>query len=667
MSQNRQSFFQSLGFRVAIYITLIELVMLTIIGFIYFNSFNTEVERRLRENILLPAQLVNDGVLEYASLAELEQLSVLIGEEIVNSFVIGVNNNIFYSLNGDYTGTAFSDFTETLAEPIKLADITESTILGNSNNDNLIAVAPLLSQDGRTVRFYSFIEISDKATQARRDELLQNYILAIVVTVIVSSLVIFVAFNQIIFSRIRVTLSALQAVTAGALSTRIPIKTKDEIGVLQLNTNIMVARLEELVNTLEKRVADRTRDLKISADVSRQIANILDTSELLTELVKRTATEFGFYQVSIFEYDPLKGELRMVATHGHAGQKMLEDGKLFHVGDVGIVPASARTRQATMTNDVAHGQSHAYNPLLPDTQSELALPILYGGDLLGVLDLQSEIPNRFNQSDIELFSAFADQISTAFGNATLFEQVIEAQQAAEKADRAKSAFLASTSHELRTPLNAIINLTSFVKRGTMGPTTPRQEEILGLVMQSGQSLLALINDVLDMSKIESGSLKLYIESDIDIHPIIKHVIGTVESLLTDKPVTFSVDMPPTLPLLAVDKHRFQQILLNILSNACKFTEKGEIRMKITTDDQNLAVSVKDSGVGISKEDMGKVFEKFVQTESGLRQSGGTGLGMPITKNLVEAHGGQIWLESEFGIGTTFYFTIPLVAQTEAVL
>jgi signal transduction histidine kinase len=252
-----------------------------------------------------------------------------------------------------------------------------------------------------------------------------------------------------------------------------------------------------------------------------------------------------------------------------------------------------------------------------------------------------------------IFNGMAEQIEKRVAELQI------ARERAEKSDQIKSAFLASMSHELRTPLNAVINFTRFVVDGDTGPVNTEQAELLTEVVNSARHLLNLINDVLDMSKIEAGSLNLFIEDNIDVHSILNSVLNTGRGLLNDKPIEFKTDIPATLPPLRGDRQRILQILLNIVSNACKFTQRGEIKLQVHTDGGQLQVSVMDTGPGIAHDDQELVFEAFKQTRTGMRQGGGTGLGMPIAKSLVEAHGGRIWLESEPNQGTTFYFTLPV--------
>lgn len=243
-----------------------------------------------------------------------------------------------------------------------------------------------------------------------------------------------------------------------------------------------------------------------------------------------------------------------------------------------------------------------------------------------------------------------------------------AKEAAERANSVKSAFLASMSHELRTPLNAILNFSQFVASGMLGPVNEEQIDMLEKITSSGKHLLNLINDVLDISKIESGSLRLFLEDNVDLTPEAQAVADTAKALVAGKPVQLALNVAPNLPRLIADKRRIRQIMLNLVSNACKFTETGRVVISLDTTDDEIRFSVQDTGPGIAREEFGLLFESFRQTRVGARQGSGTGLGLVISKRLAEAHGGRLWLESEVGVGSTFYVALPIVsAELTALL
>lgn len=234
-----------------------------------------------------------------------------------------------------------------------------------------------------------------------------------------------------------------------------------------------------------------------------------------------------------------------------------------------------------------------------------------------------------------------------------------AREQAERASRVKSMFLASVSHELRTPLNAIINLTKFVGLGMYGPVNGEQQDILSKVEARSKHLLNLINDVLDISKIETDSLELFIETDVRVDEIVNLAVETAQNLHPSKPIKITCEIAPDLPTLVGDAQRIQQIILNLLSNACKFTEQGEIHVRAEQRHEEILISIADSGPGISPDNHALIFEAFRQTKEGLRKGEGTGLGLAISLRLAEAHGGRVWVESELGHGATFYVALPL--------
>lgn len=237
-------------------------------------------------------------------------------------------------------------------------------------------------------------------------------------------------------------------------------------------------------------------------------------------------------------------------------------------------------------------------------------------------------------------------------------ELIEARNIAENADRIKSEFLAHMSHELRTPLNAILNFTAFVADGLMGDVNEEQVDTLQKVMDSGNHLLSLINDILDISKIEAGMMNLFVE-EVDLNTTLKGTFSTAKGLVKDTPVELVAEIDDDLPLIMGDKRRIRQIFLNLVSNAVKFTPEGQIVIRAHQKNGEIHIAVKDSGIGIAPEDQPMVFQAFRQAQHDLQNVTGTGLGLPICKHFVEAHGGKLWLESEVGVGSTFYITLPI--------
>lgn len=449
---------------------------------------------------------------------------------------------------------------------------------------------------------------------------------------------------------------------AGNLGHRITLSTaeNDEISGLGSTFNQMADQLKALIENLEERVNNRTRDLEVAAEVSRQVASALDLNLLLRNVVERTYNGFNLYHVAVFLYDGSSSILDYREGSGEEGKHFKDEGIHLSVNNMaGLIPQAARTRQVVLANDVSTVPEYVISSRLPDTRSELVLPMMVGNRLLGVLDLQSTQCNQFKPDDLRIFTSIAEQAAVAVQNAYLYEQQVKAAEELRAVDTVKSQFLASVSHELRTPLNAILNFTEFVAMGLLGDVNSEQVDALNKVLDSGRHLLALINDVLDITKIQSGMMKLLPETNINLKKDLDAVIDTVPPLLQDKPVKFITEIDENLPLIQGDRRRIRQILLNLLSNAAKFTEEGSITLRVRHLENEIEFAVIDTGPGIDRKDQQRIFEPFQQTETGIRHMSGTGLGLPISKRLAEAHSGKLWLESEPGKGAAFYFSLPL--------
>lgn len=269
----------------------------------------------------------------------------------------------------------------------------------------------------------------------------------------------------------------------------------------------------------------------------------------------------------------------------------------------------------------------------------------------------------WTEEDRALAEAVSTQLAVALQDARSNQLTQNALAEMREADRLKTQFLANMSHELRTPLNSIIGFSRVILKGIDGPITPQQEEDLKAIYNAGQHLLGLINDVLDLSKIEAGKVELAF-GEVELKEILRGVMSTAEGLVKGKPIELITDIPDELPKITADSIRLRQVLLNLVSNAVKFTERGQIGVSARTIDSGgrpeIVVAVFDTGPGIAPDDQRKLFEPFSQVDtSPTRKTGGTGLGLSICRHLVELHGGRIWVESVPGEGSTFAFTLPV--------
>jgi signal transduction histidine kinase len=260
---------------------------------------------------------------------------------------------------------------------------------------------------------------------------------------------------------------------------------------------------------------------------------------------------------------------------------------------------------------------------------------------------------------VQLLTTFGDQAVIAIENVRLFDEIQEKSRQLAEASQHKSQFLANMSHELRTPLNAILGYTELIADGTYGEPTEKMLGVLKRLETNGKHLLGLINDVLDLSKIEAGQLVLEL-GDYSLREVAQTVYNAVEPLAADKKLSFRAEIAPDLPRGRGDERRLTQVLLNLVGNAIKFTDSGEVVINGRAGNGSFTLSVRDTGPGISAVDQVKLFQEFQQADNSItRKKGGTGLGLAISKRIVEMHGGRIWVESTLGQGSTFFVSLPV--------
>jgi len=410
---------------------------------------------------------------------------------------------------------------------------------------------------------------------------------------------------------------------------------------------------------LFEEVQRRATQLAAAAEVARDATAILDVDQLLSETVDLISERFGFYHAGVFLLDELGEYAVLKAASSAGGQRMLRRGHRLRVGEVGIVGYVTGTGEHRIALDVGEDAVHFVNPDLPETRSEMALPLISRGRVIGALDVQSTEPGAFTEDDVAVLQTMADQLATAIENARLYQEAVQTAERLAEVDRLKSQFLANMSHELRTPLNSIIGFSRVILKGIDGPLTDLQRQDLEAIFNSGQHLLGLINDILDISKIEAGKMDLAFEP-VDMADVVRGVMSTAIALVKDKPVELQQSVPPDLPPVIADGRRIRQVLLNLVSNAAKFTNEGFIRVEVAASDDVMTVSVVDSGIGIPADKLPTIFEAFTQADaSPSRKYGGTGLGLTISKSFIGLHDGEIWVESEPGVGSTFHFTLPI--------
>jgi len=420
----------------------------------------------------------------------------------------------------------------------------------------------------------------------------------------------------------------------------------------------------------------RVRELRLLRDVGLAAVSGVRLAETLQAAAEALAVELEDNNVAIMLLDAESGTLRVEASVGYPPGAV--EGLRLRLGE-GITGWVAQHGEPALVPDV-HLDPRYYEAA-SNTRSELCVPLVTGPRVIGVLNIESPQPNAFTGDDQRLLSTLASNLAVLIERARLFEEVeaaqIELQQRAEaleeanirlqELDRLKSEFLANMSHELRTPLNSVIGFSEVLMDGLVGEMTPDQNECLGNIHSSGHHLLKLINDILDLSKIEAGRMELE-STTFDVAELLAEVQVTITPLIKKKSQVLTVEWADGLPHLTADRFRVKQILLNLLSNAYKFTSvEGHITLSCRqADPATMLFSVVDTGIGIKPEDQEVIFEEFRQVDgSASREMTGTGLGLAISKRMVEMHGGRVWVESEYGHGATFSFLLPLAGPSAA--
>ncbi len=409
--------------------------------------------------------------------------------------------------------------------------------------------------------------------------------------------------------------------------------------------------------------------LAASSEIGRLVTSTLELNTIFTRTVSLISERFGFDFAAIYTVEETGFTARLQEATGEAGEIMKSQKYSIVVGPSSIIGRVADRGEFILINDTTQEPLFVPNPLLMDTQSQVAIPLRIGTRTVGVIDIQSLQTYAFTEDDITVLQSLADQVAVAIDNARSYQLSQQLVKELREVDQLKSQFLANMSHELRTPLNSIIGFSRVILKGIDGPITDIQQQDLTAIYNSGQHLLGLINDILDLARIEAGKMELNFE-EVQIAEMVTSVFSTAKGLVKEKSIQLVQRIPSDMPTVRGDTMRVRQILLNLISNASKFTEEGTITVETSVQkgpsgQMEALINVIDTGPGISLEDQEKLFKAFSQVDgSATRKSGGSGLGLSICANLVQLHGGRISVRSEVGNGSCFWFTLPLYHQPQ---
>src|SRR6266540_2238893 len=424
-------------------------------------------------------------------------------------------------------------------------------------------------------------------------------------------------------------------------------------------------RLFQELEARTRQLAQSVWELKALGEVGQAVSSTLDLQTVLSTIVGRAVQLSGTDCGIIYEYDEPTQEFHLRASY-QMEQELVDAYRAtpLRLGE-GATGRAAETKVPTQIANLRQEQEFATRGMRPilsrlGYQSLLAVPLLLDQRIMGALTIYRRETGSFAPEIVNLLRTFATQSVLAIQNARLFREIEEKGRQIETANRHKSEFLANMSHELRTPLNAIIGFSEVLGERMFGELNDKQAEYTDDILSSGRHLLSLINDILDLSKVEAGRMELEL-AKFDLPMAIDNALTLIRERATRHGIRLDVTVDDRLGDFVGDERKIKQILLNLLSNAVKFTpEGGQIRVEASVGDRAVVVAVIDTGIGIALEDQEAIFEEFRQVGTNYAQKReGTGLGLTLTRKFVELHGGKIWVESEVGKGSKFTFTLPI--------
>jgi len=496
-----------------------------------------------------------------------------------------------------------------------------------------------------------------------------------IITALSLGFALFLTINRVqrLTDPIRRLANAANLIAAGERSVAVEGDSRDEIGRLAQSFNDMAISLEQNEAALQRKVVETTTLYEVGQEIIAQV-----TLEPTLDLIVTRARDLLRAEVAMLALRQEGSDTFVVEAHNGAITQALA-GLRFRPGQ-GLGGHVAAAGMPVMLGN--YQEEYPDSPFLEIVQkagirSAVVVPLKTREVVIGVLYVHSPAPGKFRREDLKLLSALADQAAIAIENARLYQQVRqhaaeceaeveertqelqETNLKLEAASRHKSEFLASMSHELRTPMNAIIGFTRLVTRRSKGVLPKKQFENLGKILTSSKHLLALINDILDLSKIEAGRMEVH-PVEFELEPLIDVCLRTIEPLVAVERLELVKEVTPGLPIIFTDPDKIKQMLVNLLSNAVKFTERGQIRVKATSEEDRIHLAVEDTGIGIAPKAIEVIFDEFCQVDSSTtRRYGGTGLGLSISRHLARLLGGDISVKSKKGEGSTFTLAIPV--------
>jgi len=452
-----------------------------------------------------------------------------------------------------------------------------------------------------------------------------------------------------------------QHIDVAQLAGPLGIGEQDEIGLLAVTFNDMVRQLRNLYKQLNAKVRARTQELTTAADVARAVSSSLDLDVALRASVQLIHRQLEFYYAAIFIIDEDRVVLREAIK---TGQSMQTQGLQLPLDEHSLVGAAALTGELCVVQDVRADARYLQVPQLPDTTAEAAIPLVVGDVVIGVLDVQSKWGGTFTPEMVKLLITLADQIAIGVHNAQLYtrqrqmaEHLSETNARLQALDEAKNLFIQNVSHELRTPLALIRGYAEALESGILGSLEEEQRQPVEIIARRTRMMTKLVEDITSLLEVEA---QMAPRSPVSLSVLTQEILEDFETLAQRKHLTLRAKVPSDLPRVMGREHNLRKMLDNLVGNALKFTpEGGAVMVQVFGENGHVKLQVSDTGIGIPPDKQAYVFERFYQVDGSIRRRyGGSGLGLALVKEIVEAHGGEVTLESELGQGSTFTVALP---------
>lgn len=696
---------KSLAVKVGIAIVLAELLVLSTIGTYYVRQLSAEIDAAAEQRVRAVGVLLQESLLKYAAIADRVVMTELVGEELTDGMVIGAAGNVFHALDPSNIGRSVQEIDGLNPDWFRQTQ-TEKLVLHTSDADGsyVVGVTPIFTLDSSQPFLFAYLKVNTTQLEDRKAAAFNRVVVGSVFCIVVTTLIIFLSFNRMILARIQQAVNFTGHVRAGLLSERLATTANDEIGLLESGLNNMVEDLErkgrqrdeaeeqlrEANETLEARVEQRTGELKdavgrlekeveehkMTGRALRRQSSIVRLLQRITVAANESASVEDALQVCL---DSVCGYFGWPVGHVF----MLKDGTSEEMVSAGLWHLEdrvhfAKFRKATEKLRITLGQGlpgrvmrsgspvwvtgGARRTMRRAKEAEdcglmagFAFPVLVGREVVAVLEFFSTSGRRPESDLFEIMRDVGVQLGRVVERKRAEEQLQRAMEQADQANRAKSGFLSNLSHELRTPMNAIVGFSELLRSNEADPLSDRQHDQIGTILKAAHHTVRLIDQVLDLAKIEAGHYEL--DSNwVPVREVYDYCAGVAQQMANSHDVELILkdDAVPDVQIFA-DSTALSQAILNIIGNAINYAGSyGPVEFVCEQfDGNNIRFAVRDEGPGIAPGDQEKVFQPFERLPSGRRQADGSGIGLNITRHLIGMMGARLKLNSDTDQGAEF--------------